>query len=273
MTAAACGIFFDSEDLRSNASEDARDAALSVEVPNEIAPDAGVEAEASACPTREGPVMVRVDDFCIDSTEVTRAQYSRFVADVGADAGGRPTDQPRCAENETFEALDTHAMVPSTDETPEFPVRGIDWCDAKAYCRWAGKDLCGALDGGALEPIDTIDPARSQWAKACTKHETLRFGYGDKYERGRCNVEEDPPRPARANQCPTGYPGVVDMVGNVAEWVDGCEPAVDKYAGCAALGGSTYDGEGSSCTSWAPKTWRLPWSATGIRCCAPVVVK
>src|SRR5258706_14768826 len=43
--------------------------------------DAGTDAEAGpSCPELEGPTMIRTPDGCIDSTEVTRGQYAKFLA-------------------------------------------------------------------------------------------------------------------------------------------------------------------------------------------------
>jgi formylglycine-generating enzyme required for sulfatase activity len=253
---AGCNLFFDT-------------AALGVQAAEADAAPEGAPTSNNGCPTTEGAPMVRIDDFCIDSTEVTRGQYGRFLADVALDAGGRPVP-PQCAENKSFEPLDPKTMSPPATESPDFPVRAVDWCDAKAYCTWAGKDLCGSVDGSPLVTTEVVDPARSQWAKACSHDGTTRFPYGDTYERGRCNVEDGPTRPAAASTCTGGYPGIVDIVGNVAEWVDACEPPLDARARCAFAGGHVGRGEGTGCTTFETPQGSLPSPSAGIRCCARV---
>jgi len=234
-------------------------------------PDSGGEdahaADASeGCPSGEGPRMVRIGDVCIDATEVTRAQYMRFVDAVGNDAGG-PPNLPQCAANDSLEPVASVGVPAPPPETPEFPVHGIDWCDAKAYCLWAGKDLCGGVAGHALTSDDATDPKKSLWAKACSKDGTQRFGYGDKYVGGRCVDGERAVRPPDGT-CEGGYPGLFDLVGNVGEWIDACRPTSVTGQFCALMGTGPKT-EIASCASVDVIPAEIPWPRAGVRCCAP----
>jgi formylglycine-generating enzyme required for sulfatase activity len=265
---AGCSLFFDADDLGSSSSALADGG---VEGGASDAGDAGVESDASGpgvdadngCPSKEGPSMVRIDDFCIDSTEVTRAQYARFVDAVGADAGG-PAVKFCPTTNKSIAPLDPEKGFPPVKESPDFPVRAIDWCDAKAYCLWAGKDLCGGLGGAAITSADAVDPTKSQWAKACTRSGALRFGYADTYASGKC-VEGTAPSQPTDRKCEGGYPGLFDMVGNVAEWIDACREA--PYTNCALVG--RVGEEIASCTTVESPPGDIPWGNVGVRCCAP----
>lgn len=268
--ALACGAFFDPDALGDGAGEpDAAEAGAQREAEPPPLPAEASVAEASVptgCPTREGPSMVRIDDFCIDSTEVTRGQYARFVNAVGADAGG--PDLPQCASNLSLEPIDpsTERPVPPP-ESPAFPVRGIDWCDAKAYCLWAGKNLCGGLGDTTLAAGEVTDPKKSQWAKACSKDGAQRFAYGDSYVGGRC-IDGDRPTSPFNKSCEGGYTGLFDMVGNVEEWIDACKPPIGPNAGCALMGRVPGGDEIASCTTTAAPPANIPWQGAGVRCCA-----
>ncbi len=84
----------------------------------------------------------------------------------------------------------------------------VGWEDAHALCEAAGKRLC----------------REDEWTKACAGPEGLLFPYGDTYEEGRCNDavevgDDSGKRPAGSfPTCTSGY-GVLDMQGNVSEWV------------------------------------------------------
>jgi hypothetical protein len=91
--------------------------------------------------------------YCIDSTEVTNAHYAAFLAMSPTPSSGwpAPVDQGR------------------------HPVTFVDWCDAFAFCRWAGKRLCGKIGDGANAPADLANAAKSQWFNACTAGGTKAY--------------------------------------------------------------------------------------------------
>ncbi len=106
---------------------------------------------------RAGPTIVKIpgSSYCIDSTEVSFADYraSLAVADVSAPL------RPGCAWNTSFEI-----MSEVIGEPKNHPIRGVDWCDAVAYCEWAGKRLCGRIGGGSVTYDEFADAIR---ASAC----------------------------------------------------------------------------------------------------------
>ena len=57
------------------------------------------------------------------------------------------------------------------------------------------------------------------------------------------------------------------MVGNLAEWVDGCQPAPGPNADCYLAGGS-YGASTADCSTSYPWTFGSTDFDYGIRCCA-----
>jgi len=135
--------------------------------------DGELDAVASACGGTGGPAQVAVDllgkQYCIDATEVTRAQYAVFYAD-----SNRPTIA-RCAWNTDY----TATMWPATVMTQDYPVVGVDWCDAATFCAWAGKRLCGAIGGGTLVSAEAATTGSVYFVRRVATDEvhpsTLRF--------------------------------------------------------------------------------------------------
>ena len=121
-------------------------------------------------PSGRGPTMVRhrlvadAGSYCIDQTEVTNGQYIAFLeakVDAGPDAG-----QPAvCSWNGSFVPSD---LWPSPQGAGTYPVRHVDWCDAYAFCAWAGKRLCGQMGGGASAPTESAMAQYSQWYATCS---------------------------------------------------------------------------------------------------------
>ena len=226
----------------------------------------------AACPAGAGPRMVRAGDFCIDRHEVTNADYARFL-----DATGGVPDlrEPPCAWNDTLVPKVWPAPTPST---PEHPVVFVDWCDSDAYCRWAGKRLCGRIGGGSLALAERRDPRASQWMSACSGAGRVVYPYGDAYDRDACSgdaptsyfvvVEKNP-------RCVGAYSDLHDLSGNVHEFEDACDPNPDVPDGsmdiCSDRGGSfKHDASMLACGLTLDQDPRSgQWFDVGFRCCWP----
>jgi len=203
----------------------------------------------TGCPDAPGPSMALIDPevageepFCIDSTEVTNAQYALFLEE-----GGPPATHEACDED----MVRTPDGWPPEASEDRFPVTGVDFCDAAAYCEWAGKRLCGRLDGmtGRLDASDERDPEISEWANACrgTNEEA-------------CEATEGV-GPVASNPCCASR-GVYDLAGNAAEWVDNCSESF--FARCLVH-------EGTDCTDIDTTRVLQSNGRLGFRCCADAI--
>ncbi|MBI5032415.1 MAG: SUMF1/EgtB/PvdO family nonheme iron enzyme [Chloroflexi bacterium] len=149
--------------------------------------------------------LVYLDTFEIDRYELTNAQYRHFLQV-------------------------TERTVPrywSGDEYPpgleNYPVVGVSWDDADAYCKWVGMRL----------------PTEAEWEKACRGTDGRVYPWGDEWDANRANVivssvtrswDEAWTLLATPNAMPVlkpvgSYPtgaspyGVMDMAGNASEWI------------------------------------------------------
>jgi sulfatase modifying factor 1 len=230
---------------------------------------AGGAGGGTACPTD----MVHAADatlnasFCIDRTEVTEGSYVLFLVAV---QGSVPVDQQpaACSTNTELTHTPDGSCSDFMDGSSQIPVHCVDWCDAHAYCNWAGKRLCGALSGGSLTHDDA--PVLGEWHFACTGGLQTIYPYGDDAIDDACNIPGTSARAAVGSfpQCEGGYPGLFDMQGNVAEWVDACEPGAPG-AQCRVRGGHTFGSAGFwrcdnelSAVQLDPDTREI-----GFRCC------
>jgi formylglycine-generating enzyme required for sulfatase activity len=174
--------------------------------------------------------------YCIDSTEVTNAHYAAFLAvDSGTIA-----QRPECAWNTSFTPSGGWPFPPDTGRRP---VAFVDWCDAHAYCAWAGKRLCGKIGGGPIAPADIADATKSQWFNACSAGGTKAWPYGTVFAPTACNGEAfgagGPVTVASLASCEGGVPGAYDMSGNVFEWDDSCATNTGgAFDICRVRGGS-----------------------------------
>src|SRR3972149_2524248 len=138
---------------------------------------------------------VRLRSFSIDRFEVTNEQYLAFV-----EATGRPT--PADPKDPDYYAwMDSRPPAGQEDH----PVCYVNWHEADAYCRWAGKRL----------------PTEAEWERAARGDDGRMWPFGDRFDPERCNAAES----GVGWSTPVGsFPegassyGVMDLCGNVAEW-------------------------------------------------------
>jgi len=237
--------------------------------------DGGAQTDAggNGCPTGRGPTMVRVGKFCIDSTEITQKQFLDFTQATGGDTSGQP---PECAWNTEYGA----GCGFNPNAKPDYPVEAMDWCDAVAYCKWAGKRLCGAPGDPATKPSSAIPATTTNaWLTACTGGGSLAYPYGEFYDPNACNGADYVEAGAAAvpvgsmKTCQGGYPGIYDMTGNVFEWIQFCDPnTADAGPGadtCFVAGGNYQQGkDGQRCAYQHGYARNFKYCGFGFRCCA-----
>ncbi|AKV04832.1 hypothetical protein AKJ09_11495 [Labilithrix luteola] len=229
------------------------------------------------CPGK-GAAMVLVESvakvaYCIDSTEVTQAQYQEFL-----DATGGSYGQPaECANNLSLAPVNGCGQHAPTTRG-QYPVTCVDWCDARAYCDWAGKRLCGKIGGGPV--IGYAAPNEVEWTAACSKNGTRAFPYGTAYVAGACNdktLDAGIAPVASFTGCEGASTALFDMSGNVREWINACDDGGANRS-CVCVGGafnSTPPATGDPLTtdlSCAPgDSFHPPASSwgddLGFRCC------
>lgn len=129
--------------------------------------------------------------FWLGRTEVTLAQFRRFMA-----ATGYVTDAEQATNRWTWKK-------PGFPQADDHPVVWLSWNDALGYARWAGVDL----------------PTESEWLEACGADLTTRCFHGNSvdddlaWHRGNAS---DGTRPA-ATRRPNAR-GLHDLLGSAYEW-------------------------------------------------------
>lgn len=160
---------------------------------------------------QEGPShQVYVPAFFIDRFEVTMELYGRFLDDLG-DASetfceGTCLPDSQCIRPDLWE-----------NGSAGYPVNSINWYQAKAFCSWAGKRLCTEAEwekaargnDGRLYPWGDDDPTCS--------HASF---YGQQAGNSDLNCDFDYPAPVGIKPLGASPYGVMDMSGNVPEWVE-----------------------------------------------------
>ena len=225
---------------------------------------------AKSCGASAGPAMIAVPSpgggtYCIDRTEVTQAQYAEFLAAPKMSPGSENAD---CADNKSYQPVaEASSYEPATciagvswtpKTTPERPVVCIDWCDAYAYCKWAGKRLCGRIGGG---PISTKageddDASVSQWYNACSAGGKQGFAYGAA-EKAECTASLTANGSVKTPAgCQSTVGDIFGLSSNAAEWEDACAQQPGDCPSLARLP--------ESCKAWmhSPKS-----DLVGFRCC------
>jgi len=161
--------------------------------------------------------QVYVDGFWVGHTEVTNAQYERFVEAGGYSMREYWTDEGWQWRQDTG-ITEPEYWRDSTWNGAQEPVVGVGWYEAAAYAAWAGVRL----------------PTEAEWEYAARGDDGRIFPWGDVWDGSKCNycdrnceyewkdVSVDdgyrhtaPVGSYRAGASPFG---ALDMAGNVYEW-------------------------------------------------------
>jgi len=214
------------------------------------------------CSGSEGPAPVNIDGrFCIDSTMVTYAEYARFLA------AASPSTFPQlgdCVSNNDFAPA---TGVPHPGLADDYPVTSVDLCDARAYCTWAGKRLCGPLPGVG-NGLNT--PGDSEGYYACAGGQrNMPYAYGPIYAPSACNTPDGAPTMvASMPDCVSvAYPGLYDLSGNIGFWEDMCD--LNYCRDTVPPRGATADAYLCNVDNYDPRGTAS--ADLGIRCCSDVV--
>ncbi|MFA6920609.1 MAG: formylglycine-generating enzyme family protein [Gallionella sp.] len=130
---------------------------------------------------------VNVKAYRIDKYLVTNAQYARFIAATGHRI---PSDWK---DGKIQQGTLLH------------PVTLVNWFDASAYAKWAGKRL----------------PTEAEWEKAARGADGRRWPWGNEMDPKRLNTYYNVGSATDVTAYANGISpyGVYDMAGNVDEWV------------------------------------------------------
>ena len=186
--------------------------------------------------------------------------YAQFLA-----ASPSPSGQSSvCSWNQSYEPAS------GWPGPPDHPVVSVDWCDAHAYCAWAGKRLCGHISGGSVPFDDTAESSESQWYRACSRGGERVYPYGATQNASACHggsfmVPYSVPV-GSSPCCEGGYEGLFDMVGNVAEWEDACGGS-DVTPSCRVRGSAAL-GIPGDCGQAMAQPPNFTSNRIGFRCCS-----
>lgn len=160
---------------------------------------------------------VTLPDFYVDKYEVTNAQYKKFCEQTGRTLPLNPWWTQRSLGTDDY-----------LNAFPDSPVIGISWDDAAAYARWAGKRL----------------PTEEEWEKAASWGRDARakrqWPWGESFDQARANVGTAKPVPVTQFAAGASAYGILNMSGNVSEWVDSYYLPYEGNRGSGAIGDENY---------------------------------
>ncbi|HWU88863.1 MAG TPA: SUMF1/EgtB/PvdO family nonheme iron enzyme [Kofleriaceae bacterium] len=196
---------------------------------------------------------VTLSGYCIDKTEVTVVAYAACVA----------------ARACTTAAVTSSELCNRPDRIYH-PVNCVDWNQAAAYCKWAGKRL----------------PTEAEWEYAARGNDGRVYPWGREAPSPRY-LNMDGAADGWAATAPVGsFPagaspvGALDMAGNVwewtADWYGGAyeaaavtDPPGAKTGAHRVLRGGSWDNLGAAWVGATFRNWREPsdhHSNVGFRC-------
>ncbi len=218
-------------------------------------------------PLKDTVAYVRVGPFLLDATEVTVSAYGECVR------AGRCKPASDTVEWEGISAADRTKLSPACNrdraDRVDHPVNCVDWEQAVAYCRFAGKRL----------------PSEEEWEWAARNGKRgTRYPWGDEPPADRVcwNGEgNDAGAGQRTGTCAVGsHPagdggaGVKDLSGNVWEWTSSETVVAADGRGrggnpVKVARGGAWDSVDPAMLTAAVRFWDLPSrrsASIGFRC-------
>ena len=139
------------------------------------------------------PHKVYLDDYYIDTVEVTNALFARFV-----NKSGYQTDAEKACDSTTWRSF-------NTADRQRFPVIFVSWNDAAHYCASVGERL----------------PTEAEWEKAARGATERIYPWGNSFNDNYANTVDagiGQPVAVASRSAQSPY-GLYDAVGNVWELV------------------------------------------------------
>jgi len=188
--------------------------------------------------------------FAVGKYPVTVAEFARFVADTGYDAGdscftSESGQQPRSGRS---------WRQPSFPQTNDHPAVCLNWNDAQAYVAWLAKKTGRPYRMMSEAEFEYANRAGSTttfwWGDDIGKNHANCNGCGSQWDRKMASPERSfPPNPF----------GLYDTAGNAWSWMADCWN--DSYVGAPADGSPWVTGDCTTRTvrgaGWSTNYWIL----------------
>ena len=155
-------------------------------------------------------------DFKVSRWPVTVAEYRRFEK-----AGGYTKDKYWSEDGLAWKKEDkvTAPEVYFFEQKDNWPVTGVSWYEAEAYCHWLNDDQ-PARDGWVYRL-----PTEAEWERAARglsaeKNSQRIYAWGDTWDNKRALFNGNASKPGAVGLLPMGHTesGLWDISGNVFEW-------------------------------------------------------
>jgi len=167
--------------------------------------DAMVEVPAGEFIYQDGKVIIETP-FMIDVYPVTNQQYKKFI-------------RKGCYQDEQLWSIAGQAWLNAEKATepsywyddkfnqPEHPVVGVNYYEAEAFAKYAGKRL----------------PTEKEWERAARGTDGRKYPWGNEFDKNKSNTyqsEIGKTTPVTRYSNGISPVGCYDMVGNVSEWTN-----------------------------------------------------
>ncbi|MEI6778243.1 MAG: SUMF1/EgtB/PvdO family nonheme iron enzyme [Chloroflexales bacterium] len=169
------------------------------------------DADSLAYDDEKPQHTLTLPDYWIGKTPVTNLQFRPFVEGDGyrnqqywTQAGWLWCQKEKIAKPDYWDNEEWNG--------DDYPLVGVSWFEAVAYCRWLT----------AQTSHEFRLPSEAEWEKAARGTDGRIWPWGNTWEAGCCNSKEAGiGKTTPVSQYPNGASpyGVLDMAGNVWEWV------------------------------------------------------